>query len=171
MSGRVSGGVGAMRRSASCLTSTRGGRRTAGCLPATVWRTESGCKGRQGCLLERGSRCDAHKCFGTASASKGGCRGFPRSCIMAKRRCSATHGSSCRALCFLGPTRMIGELQIQRPLLYWDRARQPSTSIAAVNLPHRGQKVIVSIQAYPRLLCAAVAGALQPLHAPSCHLS
>lgn len=62
-------------------------------------------------------------------------RRLPRSCIMAKRRSSAAHGSSCRALCFLGRTRMIGELQIQRPLLYWARARRPSTSIAATISP------------------------------------
>ena len=90
-------------------------------------------KGRQGWVLERGNRCNAHKGFGTISASKGVCRGallvpasWPKGALQQRMV------PACRALCFLGLTGVIGELQIQQPLLYWDRARQPSTSIAAI---------------------------------------
>ena len=116
-------------RSASCLASTRGERRTAGCLLVTV-----AAKGRQGYLLERGSRYDAHKGFRTTPASKGVRRGLSSFLHHGKKALfSSAWFQLSRALLFR--PRMIGELQIQRPLLYWDRARQPSTSIAAIISP------------------------------------
>lgn len=156
--GRVSGGVGAMRQSISVLSNLNTWRTShCGLLPGQK-------RLQRATRVHVGAGQPLRRAQGLHLGLQGFAGGFPRSCIMAKRRSSAAHGSSCRALCFLGLTGMIGELQIQRPLLYWARARQPSTSIAATISP-------IAIVSIPKPIPAAVAGALQPLHAPSCHLS
>jgi hypothetical protein len=132
--GRVSGGVGAMRRPISVLSNLNTWRTShCGLPPGDRVADRNGCKRATRVVVGAGQ--PLRRAQGLHLGLQGVRRRFPRSCIMAKRRSSAAHGSSCRALCFLSLARMIGELRIQRPLLYWARARQPSTSIAATISP------------------------------------